>query len=136
MFRHVCRQNNSNETLSESLKIVTREVLQKVVLGLVEDGKTLSCVEVLLHRLVTVAYGSLRDEVDVVGIGVAIVAKIMANCCHTNRKGIQLTHLGEVEDVAFREEKVAHLEDIHGVHVVVVLDVPSVALVDLADKPR
>lgn len=44
--------------------------------------------------------------------------------------------MGKLEDLALCEEEIAHLQDVHAVHVVVVSDVASVALVDLANETR
>ena len=92
--------------------------------------------EIFLDRLVTVADGPVRDQVDVIGVSEAIMAEIVTNCCHADGEGIQLAHSSELNDVALRHEQVAHLEDVHGVHVVVILDVAPVALEDLTDETR
>ena len=134
MARHVRCQDDADETLAEGLEVVPGEVLQEVVLLLVKDGEGLGGVEVLLDRLVAVANGPVRDQVHVVGVREAVVAEIVANCRHADRKRVQFAHLHEFENVALGHEEVAHLEDVHSVHVVMVLNVASVALVNLPDK--
>ena len=59
MARHVSGEDDADEALAESLKVVSREVFQEVVIIFVQDGERLSRVEVLLHRLITVADGAI-----------------------------------------------------------------------------
>jgi len=59
MARHVSGEDDADKALAESLKVVSREVFQEVVIIFVQDGERLSRVEVLLHRLITVADGAI-----------------------------------------------------------------------------
>lgn len=89
---------------------------------------------VLLNRLIAVADGPIRDQVDVVGIREAIVAEVVTDGRHADRKGIKFAHIRKVDDFALHEEDVAHLEHINRMHVVVVLHISSVPLIDLANE--
>ena len=77
--RHVCGQNDANEALSESLKVISTEILQEVVLSLVQNCERLGGMVIFLHRLVTVADGALCDCVHMIRIAESIVAVIMAD---------------------------------------------------------
>ena len=77
---HVSGQDNAHKALAEGLKVVPREVLEEIVFSFVEQGEGLCRVEVLLHTLVAVANRSVRDLVDMVGVGEPIVSKVVANC--------------------------------------------------------
>ena len=70
------------------------------------------------------------------GVCEPIVAEIMRDCTHTDRESVKLAQLRELHDIALRQEEVAHLKDVHGVHIVVVLDVSPVAFVHLANEAR
>ena len=83
MASHIGRQDYSNKALSESLKIVSCQFFQEVVLRLVQNSKRLGCVKVFLDRLVAVTDGALRDLVYVVSVCKAIMPKIVTNCAHT-----------------------------------------------------
>ena len=63
-----------------------------------------------------------------------IVAEVMADRTDADSKSVKFTHLGEIDYLSLCHEQIAHLENIDGVHVVVVLDVPIVALVYLPQK--
>jgi len=131
---HVCRQDYSNKPLSESLEVISGEIFEEVVFGSVEDGKRLCGVVVLLDGLVAVADGTIRDQVDMVGIGEAIVTEVVADGRHADGKSVELTQRGKGQDLALHQEDIAHLEHVDCVHVVVVLHIPSVPFIDLADK--
>ena len=83
MPSHVSRENYTDEALAECLKIIPCKVFQEVILSLVQDGKGLCRMEVLLDALITVADGSVRNLIDMVGVCKAIVTKIVANRTHT-----------------------------------------------------
>ena len=136
MTSHVCSQNDADEALAESLEVVEAKVLQKVKLGLVKYFERLGSVVIFLHRLVTEADGSIRDYVDVINIGEAIVSEVVADGRHAYRKHIHLAEVGKTNYAAVLQELIAHLEDIEGVHVVMILDIPPVSFVDLADEAR
>lgn len=134
--RHVCSQNDADEALSESLEVVSTEILQEVVLSLVQDCERLGGMVIFLHRLITVADGSVRYCVDVVNVREAIVSEVMAYSRHAHRKHIHFTEASEAYHAAVLQELVAHLEDVKGVHVVVILNVTPVAFVDLSHEAR
>ena len=133
---HVSRNDYPNEPLSEGLEVVSGEVLKEVVLLLVQNCKRLCSMIVFLHRLVTVADRSVRDEVHVVGIGEAIVGVVMANGRYADREAVELAQLRKLDHLALRQKQVTHLEDVEGMHVIVILHVASVAFVDLANESR
>ena len=136
MTRHVGSQNDAYEALTESLKVITAEVLQEVILGLVQNCEGLGGMVILLHRLITVADGSIRYGVDVIDICEAIVSEVMAYGRHAYRKHIHLRKVGEAYNAAVLQELVAHLEDIEGVQVIVILNVTPIAFVDLSNEAR
>lgn len=70
------------------------------------------------------------------GVREAVVAEVMANCTHAHWESVKLAQLSELHYIALRQEQVAHLKDVHGMHIIVVLDVPPVALVHLTDEAR
>lgn len=65
------------------------------------------------------------------GIGEPIVTEVMADGTDADRESIKFTDLGKIDDLTLSHKNVAHLENIDSVHVVVILDVPIVASVDL-----
>ena len=134
--RHVCGQNDANEALSESLKVISTEILQEVVLSLVQDCERLGGMIIFLHRLITVADGSVRYYVDVVNICEAIVSEVVAYGSHAYRKHVHFTEVSESYHAAILQELVAHLEDVEGVHVVVILNITPVSFVDLSNEAR
>lgn len=83
MASHIGRQDYSNKALSESLKIVSCQFFQEVVLRLVQNSKRLGRMKVFLDGLVAVTDGALRDLVYVVSVCKAIMPKIVTNRAHT-----------------------------------------------------
>ena len=79
MSSHISRQDDANESLSERLKVIPREILQEVIVSLVEESERLGSVEVFLNTLITVADGTLRDLVHMVSICEPIVTEVVAN---------------------------------------------------------
>ena len=71
-----------------------------------------------------------------IGVREAVVAEVVADGRNAQGEGVELAELAKVQNVALSKEQVTHLKDVHGVHVVVVLHVPAVAHVNLADKAR
>ena len=134
--RHVCSQNDADEALAESLKVISTEILQEVVLSLVQDCERLGGMVIFLHGLITVADGSVRYCVDVVNVREAVVSEVVAYSCHAHRKHIHFTEASEAYHAAVLQELVAHLEDVEGVHIVVILNVTPVAFVDLSNEAR
>ena len=134
--RHVCGQNDANEALSESLKVISTEILQEVVLSLVQNCERLGGMVIFLHRLVTVADGSIRYYVDVVNVRESIVSEVVTYSRHAYRKHVHFTEVSEAYHAAVLQELVAHLEDVKGVHVIVILNVAPVSFVDLPNEAR
>ena len=63
-----------------------------------------------------------------------VVSKIMANRTHAKCEGIKFAQLRKYQHRTLGQEYVAHLKDIHGVHIIVVLNVTPVTFVDLTDE--
>ena len=66
----------------------------------------------------------------------SVVTEVVADCRHAHSKGIKFAQVGEVHNVSLSKEEVAHLKNIHSVHVIVVLNFAMVSFVNLADKTR
>ena len=91
---------------------------------------------IFLHRLVTVADGSIRYYVDVVNVRESIVSEVVTYSRHAYRKHVHFTEVSKAYHAAVLQELVAHLEDVKGVHVIVILNVAPVSFVDLPYKAR
>ena len=89
---------------------------------------------IFLDALVTVADGSLRYIIDMVGIGEAIVVVVMTDGRDTDWKGIHLAQLCILLELTLSHKDIAHLKHIHRMHIVVVLHFAIVALEDFANK--
>ena len=132
--RHVCSQNDADEALTEGLEVISTEILQEVVFSPVQDRERLGGMVIFLHRLVTVADGSVRYYVDVVNVREAIVSEVVAYGRHAYGQHVHFTEVGEAYHSAVLQELVAHLEDVEGVHVVVILNITPVSFVDLSNE--
>ena len=71
-----------------------------------------------------------------IGVCEAVVTKVVAYCRHAYSKGVKFAQMCEAANVSLSKEEVAHLKDIHGVHVIVILNVTAVTFVNLSDKSR
>lgn len=130
--RHIRCQNHTDHTLAEGLELVIGEFRHKVKLLLVHNSIGLSHMEVLLHRLVVVSDCALADCIHVVGVVEAVVPVIVAHATGQDREKIQLVQLGQLLQTALSQHYEHHLQHVRTVDIVVVLDVPAIALVNLA----
>ena len=83
MASHVSRQDNSNKALSESLKIISCQFFEEIVLLLIQNSKRLGRMKVFLDGLVAVTDGALRDLIYVVGVRKTVMPKVVTNRAHT-----------------------------------------------------
>ena len=83
MASHVSRQDNSNKALSESLKIISCQFFEEIVLLLIQNSKRLGRMKVFLDGLVAVTDGALRDLIYVVCVRKTVMPKVVTNRAHT-----------------------------------------------------
>ena len=101
---HVCRQDHSDDALSQHLLFVFRERLNEVVAGLEQDAHGLRSMPVLLNGLVVVPERPVSHEVDVVGIVVAIVVVVMARCRRDRSDQVEIVQLSHGPQVPIFDE--------------------------------
>lgn len=77
---HVRGQNDAHKSLAESFKVIARDFLQEIVLWLHQNLESLRSVEILLHCLIIVPNGTVRNCINVVRIVKSIVLEVVAHC--------------------------------------------------------
>ena len=58
-----------------------------------QNEKGLRRVKILLHGDITVANGSVCHRIDMISIGIAVMAQVMANTCQEEGEDINLIEL-------------------------------------------
>ena len=106
---HIRRQYDAYKALSEGLEVIPREILKKIILLSIEEKKGLCRMIVLLNALITVADCALWHFIHVEGVCEPIVTKVMADGTDADWECIKFTDLGEIDDLALRQEYIAHL---------------------------
>jgi hypothetical protein len=97
-----------------------------------EEG--LSGMKVLLHRDITVANGPVSHGIDMIPIGIAVMAQVMADPCQQEREDIHLIKLQELGHIPLGQEEVAHVSHINTMEVIMILDILFVGEEDLIHK--
>ena len=71
-----------------------------------------------------------------VNVRESIVSEVVTYGRHAYRKHVHFTEVSEAYHASVLQELVAHLEDVKGMHVIVILNVAPVSFVDLSNEAR
>lgn len=127
---HVCRQDHAHHSLSENFLFVIRKLLDEVVPRLEQQLHRLRCVPIFLNCFVVVPERAVCHEIHMVRVVIPIVVEVVARCCRDGRDQVQVVELNDLAKVPIFDEHVHALSNVCAMQIVVVLDLPSVALVD------
>ena len=80
MVGHISCQNEPNHPLPEHLKLIFGKAFCEVALVMLQYGKGLRSMKMLLNRLVIGLDSSLSEGINVVPIGEPVMTQIVTDC--------------------------------------------------------